>query len=231
VLVLELQPAALRILSLLGVTDILEQKAEKPLELPGVHMVYDGPDATIYANDNALPRTWLVADQQVDTTDGKALTALGQASFHPRQVLITEHRLPGLAVGNGGGASPGQAHITDYGAQQVTIEANAGRASELVLSDTYYPGWHVTVNGTPARIDRVDYMFRGVPVPAGHDRIVFTYDPSSFRIGWMVSLGATLIVIFAVLVGVIQRRRRRTRPRHARPRPATLTPEAQSVLA
>ena len=61
VLDLEFHPAALRILSLMGVTDILEQKAEKPLELPGVHVAYDGPDATVYANDNALPRTWLVS--------------------------------------------------------------------------------------------------------------------------------------------------------------------------
>jgi uncharacterized membrane protein YfhO len=96
----------------------------------------------------------------------------------------------------------------------VTIEAHAARASELVLSDTYYPGWQVTVNGRPAPIDRVDYMFRGVPVPAGTDRVVFTYNPSSFRIGWMVSLGATVVVVAAVIVGLVERRR--VRPRHAR---------------
>ena len=30
-----------------------------------MHVVYNGPDATIYENDNALPRTWLVGGQQV----------------------------------------------------------------------------------------------------------------------------------------------------------------------
>jgi hypothetical protein len=220
VLVLEFQPAALRILSLLGVTDILEQKAEKPIQLTGVHVAYDGPDATIYDNTNALPRTWLVGDQEVEKTDKLALAALGSATFHPRQSLITETRLPGLAsvaasASPGSAASsPGAARITHYGAQSVTIEAHAARASELVLSDTYYPGWQVTVNGRPAPIDRVDYMFRGVPVPAGTDRVVFTYNPSSFRIGWMVSLGATVVVVAAVIVGLVERRR--VRPRHAR---------------
>ena len=44
----------------------------------------------------------------------------------------------------------------------------------------------------PREISPVDYLLRGVAVPAGHDRIVFTYDPASFRIGWIVSLGRHL---------------------------------------
>jgi membrane protein YfhO len=223
VLDLEFHPAALRILSLLGVRDILEQKAERPLQLPGVHRVYDGPDADIYANDNALPRTWLVSDQLVETSDKQALTALGSADFHPRQAVITGTRLPGLgtdesgtpgATGTTGGGSPGTSHIVHYAAESVTIAAQASRPSELVLSDTYYPGWHVTVNGHPAAIDRVDYMFRGVPIPAGNDDIVFTYAPESFRIGWIVSLAAAVLTLAAVVVTLV--RRRRPLPRHAR---------------
>jgi hypothetical protein len=222
VLVLEFQPAALRILSLLGVRDILEQKSQAPLQLPGVHVAYNGPDATIYANDRALPRAWLVAAQAVVPGDKRALAALGAPGFHPRKVLITEHRLAGLAENRSEVTSPGTAHISRYEAEQVTIDAHVGRASELVLSDTYYPGWHVTVNGRPARLDRVDYMFRGVPVPAGRDRIVFTYDPASFRIGWMVSLAAALVVVAAVFVGL--RRRPRPIPRHGRTRPPVTAP-------
>jgi Bacterial membrane protein YfhO len=215
VLDLELHPAALRILSLLGVRDILEQKNEKPLQLPDVHEVYDGPDATIYANGNALPRTWLVADQQVVKGDTAALTALGSPGFDPRQSVITETRLPGLAQSRSGGAAPGRSRIVHYAAQRVTIQSDATRASELVLSDTYYPGWKVTVNGRPARIDRVDYMFRGVAVPAGRSTIVFTYDPASFKIGVVVTLVAIVVLAAAVFVGL--RRRRLGPPRHARP--------------
>jgi uncharacterized membrane protein YfhO len=75
-----------------------------------------------------------------------------------------------------------------------------------VLSDTYYPGWNVTVNGRSSRIDEVDYLLRGVRVPAGNDVIVFTYDPTSFRAGWIVSLVASLSVILAVVVYLRRRR-------------------------
>ena len=84
ILQLVLEPASLRILSLLGVTDLLEQKGEMPLHMPGVHVAYDGPDATIYANDNALPRTWLVGGEQVVSGDQAQLTAVGSAGFDPR---------------------------------------------------------------------------------------------------------------------------------------------------
>jgi hypothetical protein len=192
------------------VKDILEQNGDSPLQLPGLHVVYKGSDATIYGNSKALPRTWLVADQQV-VGGGKAeLSAVASPGFNARNVLITGTKLPGIPAGDPEESSPGSAQITDYGAEEVDIDADASRASELVLSDTYYPGWHVTVNGRPARIDEVDYLLRGVAVPAGNDHIVFSYDPSSFRTGWVVSLAATALVLVAVFIELWRRRRPRT---------------------
>jgi Bacterial membrane protein YfhO len=213
--------ASLRVLSLLGVTDFLEEKGETPLQMPGMHLAYDGPDATIYANDNALPRTWLVADQQVLKGDTPELDRIGSAGFDPRNVVLTAQRIPGIPEGDPSAASPGGARITDYQAQQVTIDADVKRPSELVLSDTYYPGWKVTVNGRPSQIDEVDYLLRGVRVPAGDDRIVFTYDPSSFRTGWIISLVSSLSVLGAVMAVVFRRRRTLS---HARREPATTHP-------
>jgi hypothetical protein len=206
ILQLVLKPQSLRILSLLGVRDLLEQKGDMPLQMPGVHVAYDGPDATVYANDNALPRTWLVDGEKVVSGDQAQLTAIGSAGFDPHSVVITGEPIPGLAGGIPGAGSPGTAHITDYGAEKVTIDAQASRPSELVLSDTYYPGWDVTVNGKPAQIDEVDYLLRGVRVPAGTDRIVFTYDPQSFTVGWIVSLAASILLIGAVVFGLRRRR-------------------------
>jgi Bacterial membrane protein YfhO len=203
--------ASLRVLSLLGVRDLLEQKGETPLQMPGVHLAYNGPDATIYVNDNALPRTWLVADQQVLKGDAPELDRVGSSGFDPRKVLLTAQSIPGLAEGVPNGPSPGQASITDYQAEKVTIDAHADRTSELVLSDTYYPGWDVTVNGKPSRIAEVDYLLRGVTVPAGNDRIVFTYDPASFRRGWIVSLVSSFALLVAVVMVMWRRRRRRRR--------------------
>jgi len=206
-----LAPDTMRILSLFGVRDILEQKHEPPLDVPGLRVAYDGPDATIYSNPAALPRTWLVTRQRVVKSSGQALSLIGSAGFNPLVDVITEHRLPGLSPSPATGPAPGKARIAYYGAERVTITAQADRPSELVLSDTYYPGWHVTVNGRSEPIERVDYLLRGVAVPAGTDRIVFTYAPTSFLEGWILSLSATVLLVAAVAMTLLLLRRRRPR--------------------
>ena len=93
ILQLVLKPQSLRILSLLGVRDLLEQKGDMPLQMPGVHVAYDGPDATVYANDNALPRTWLVDGEKVVSGDQAQLTAIGSAGFDPHSVIFGAHKV------------------------------------------------------------------------------------------------------------------------------------------
>ena len=56
------------------------------------------------------------------------------------------------------------------------------------MSDAYYPGWTLTVDGRPAEILRANRAMRGVALPAGVHRLVFRYEPLSFRIGLGLSL-------------------------------------------
>ncbi len=213
-----LAPSTMRVLSLFGVRDLLEQKHEPPPNIPGLTVAYDGPDATIYANPAALPRTWLVGAQEVLASPRAQLARIGAPGFRPRQAVVTGTALPGLAQAPTA-APPGTAHITSYGAERVAVTAHAARPGELVLSDTWYPGWQVTVNGRPEPIDEVDYLLRGVAVPAGTDHVVFAYDPVSFRHGWELSLGAAVVLAVAVVGALVVRRRRPARGRHVRGAP------------
>jgi uncharacterized membrane protein YfhO len=79
----------------------------------------------------------------------------------------------------------------------------------VVLSDVHYPGGRATVDGRPARLDRVNYLFRGVPVPAGEHVVEMRYRPASWRAGWIVSLLAVAVVAGVAAAGL--RGRRRTR--------------------
>ena len=54
------------------------------------------------------------------------------------------------------------------------------------------------MNGAPAEILRVDYLLRGVPVPAGKSRVEFHYRPAVIARGLTVSL-VSLAVILALL--------------------------------
>jgi hypothetical protein len=70
----------------------------------------------------------------------------------------------------------------------VTVQLDAEYDSLLVLTDSFYPGWRAWVDGDPAPIYRVNYGFRGIPVPAGEHTVELRYDPASFRVGAFLSL-------------------------------------------
>ena len=183
---------ALRALGLLGVTDVIQPPGEP--RVPGWEISYDGADARLYANPHALPRTWVVAGQRVVESDEAALDAILEPAFDARRTAIVERPIEGL----GEAADGGEARIVRYEPDRVELEAEATRRALVVLSDVHYPGWHATVDGREAPIERVDYLLRGVPVDAGAHRIVLTYRPASWRIGWIVTLLTALGLLAAV---------------------------------
>jgi hypothetical protein len=212
-------PRALRALGVLGVTHLLQNRRDPPLR--GLPTAYAGSDARIYRNPDALPRAFLVDRQVVARDADAALSIVTSPSFPARSVAVTEQRIAGLQTGSGGGASPGRARITANERERVVVETDASRAALLILGDSWFPGWKATVDGEPAPIHRVDYVIRGVSVPAGSHRVEFRYEPASVRAGFAVSGLALLTIGAAAAVGLGGRRRGRPpRGPRGRRRPA-----------
>jgi Bacterial membrane protein YfhO len=180
---------ALRALGLLGVTDIIQPPAEPPVT--GWEVSYDGPDARLYANPHALPRAWVVGEQQLVADEDAALDAILEPGFDAARTAVVEREIDGLA-------GEGEAEIVRYEPDRVELSATADGRALVVLSDVHMPGWHATVDGRETPIERVDYLLRGVPVDAGEHRIVLEYRPASWRIAWIVSLLAALGLLAAV---------------------------------
>jgi hypothetical protein len=207
-------PAALRALSLLSVSDLLVgplQAIATPLHGPGLHVAYKGKDGVVYANSNALPRVFVVDRQRTVIGDKAELAAVTSPSFDARGVALTDHLVPGIQQTTGTATPPSgaTAKLASYGAQKVVIDATATKPSLVVLTDSFYPGWKATVDGKTVPIERVDYVLRGVSVGPGHHTIVMRYQPSSWRIGWIVSLVALLGLLAALASVWIGKRRRR----------------------
>ena len=182
-----------------------------PLHLPGVHQVYSGADARVYSVGGAQPRAVVVSAQQSVPSAAEALNAVTSPQFTPRTVAVTEHPIAGLSqVGSGAGlgsARPaGQALVTSYAPEQVRVRVSAQQPGLLVLDDAYAPGWEATVDGRQVPVRRVDYILRGVRVPAGTHTVTFHYSPLSWRIGWLVSLVSLVALVAALLVGWRRRR-------------------------
>jgi hypothetical protein len=188
---------SLRAFSLLSVADILASREAEPLRAPGLRLAYDGPDARVYANERALPRASLVSGARMAYGEDAALDAVLDPGFDGRRFAVIEKPIGGLGRGGRPGAA-GTARIVEYERERVVIEARAAQRSLLVLTDVHFPGWKATVNGHEVPVQRVNYLMRGIPLYPGPARIEFSYEPASWRIGWILSLAA-LVLLAAVL--------------------------------
>lgn len=85
----------------------------------------------------------------------------------------------------------------------------------LVLSEVYYPGWQVTVDGRLAEIIPVEGVFRGVILPTGKHEVVFQFRPISFFAGMTISL----VTLLAASVLWLRKTLTRTKKDHQREGP------------
>jgi hypothetical protein len=152
-------------------------------------------DMKVYENPSVLGRAYLV-HRAVEADDASALAMLADPSFQPREQAIVE---PGSALDLAAAGGQGEmvsSNTTEI--NRVSVGTRSATGGLLVLSDAYYPGWKVTVDGRSARLLRVNVAFRGVVVPAGDHTVLFTYEPDSFRLGLIISatsVGLTLVLL------------------------------------
>ena len=188
----ELDEDRLRVLSALGVADVMQATSEPELDVPGLRVVYSGPDARVYSSYKALPRAWVVGRQRIVDGDDAALDAFGDPGWRPAEEAIVEDHIDSL------GGTGGSARLAAYEPERVVVEADSRGPGLLVLSDLHYPGWNATVDGREVDIERVNYVMRGVPLEPGSHRVEFTYEPLSWHIGWILSLVG--LAAFALLL-------------------------------
>lgn len=153
-------------------------------------LAYRSEDVAIYVNHDALPRAFVVHVAMALPDDADASRALHDPSFDPRSVVIlATEQAPAVKPAP---SSIDRAEVLSYDSRKVTVQVRAGADGYLVLTDSWYPGWHARVDGREATILRADLIFRAVWVPAGEHVVEFTYAPQSFQMGLWISVTALL---------------------------------------
>ncbi len=155
-------------------------------------LAYRSEDAAVYRNHDALPRAFLVHRAQAAPDDGEALDLLTDPEFDPRAtaLLATEHPASLQPAMTG----VDTAQLLVYDSCRVVVDVQSESDGYLVLTDTWYPGWRVRVDGQEAPLLRADLIFRAVYLSAGSHRVEFEYLPESFRLGCWISAGALLLL-------------------------------------
>ena len=157
-----------RLIDLLNVKYVLSLKEE---ESPKLVKVFQEGQTRVYENKNAFPRAFMVYDYWLAQDRQEAVSLLMDEAIDLAKTAILEEKPPEpkLIEGKGG------VKIKRYQENQVMIEVETDQRGILVLTDSYYPGWRVSIDGKETKVYRADYNFRGIIVPEGEHQVIFQY--------------------------------------------------------
>lgn len=126
-------------------------------------------------DDDDLSQSYAAQQQPPAATPG-ALHTTSTAAAKPQPAMTAAARAL-----YGAGRNPGRAEIVAWRPDRVEIAVESRTTAVLTLHEPWYPGWEVEVDGKRHPLLRTDVLFRGVEVPAGSHKVVFTYRPLSLE--------------------------------------------------
>jgi Bacterial membrane protein YfhO len=146
-------------------------------------------------NPNANGNAWFVSTlKEVNSADEemKALDKFDSKKVAITQELSTKLGNPISYVKD----STATITINSYQSNEIKYTSKNKNKGFAVFSENYYKnGWKATIDGKEVPILRVDYVLRGLYVPAGAHTIVFKFEPQVVKIGSIISLISFLIMI------------------------------------
>ncbi len=171
--------------------------------------VFRGEKNVLY-NKAELPRAFFVNRYEV-ATGIDILENIKGMRFDPRNVAYVMDDPKVQIESPKEGAS---VHYTHYGIQDLEVKATATGNNLLFLSESWYPaGWKAFIDGNEEPILRLDYLFRGVVIPAGTHTLTMKFEPASFYLGKDLSLAMNIIVLGGLaVIGIIGIRKKGSLP-------------------
>lgn len=192
-----------RVLDTLGVVTVFNPRADTnqswayPVwnKKDRYDLIYQDDKFELYKSKKAINRPSLFFDYDVITSDKETISKFYDKNFDFTKKLILNKKPETLTGINGKGVASIEKETPNY----IKILAESSAPSLLFLSDNFYPGWKVFVNGKGKEILRADYSFRAVELPNGKSTIEFYYSPQSLYLGFYIAgVGLLLLIILGV---------------------------------
>jgi len=192
--------AGVKYLLALKRTDIDEfrpygQSINKNIPTDKFTQVFDDGTTVVLENQSVMPRVILYDSFQIEPDQYVAQEMVhSQIDFRQTVVLDQSPSNADLSLSQDDSAT-----ITHYSLNQVNISTQTQSPTILVLTDTNYPGWQVTIDGQQTDLLTAHGIFRAVELPAGEHQVVFTFKPKSFFYGVIISSATLLFILFLLL--------------------------------
>jgi hypothetical protein len=171
------------------------------LNNPKIQQVYSG-EMTIYENKDAFDRAFFVPAYVFCSSKQEVLQRMVSSSIEDFQKVVFLEIQPTstdpVSHADSLVSTKSRIEFRRYEPNTVEISGIFPQNGFLVLSDSYFPGWKATLDGTSVPIFLANYFMRAVQVPPGSHTIVFHYAPLYITISIWTSIISWMALAIAI---------------------------------
>lgn len=165
------------------------------------YLIYS-PDAPPIENPYAAGNAWFVQNAVIAESADEEIRALDTLDIREAAVVRAEdgeHFTPA-----GQPDSTAVVTLDRYATRSLTFQCNSAHGGAIVFSEIHYPaGWVCRVDGQEVPYARVNYVLRGITVPAGSHTIEWSFEPQVWKTAGLLSLAGSsaVLLLFALSLG------------------------------
>ncbi len=147
-------------------------------------------------NPQANGNAWLV--KRIKTVSSADAEITGLDSLDTKtEALVQQKNKPAAAKENYDGQ--GRIELKQYKPNHLVYETETFAPEFAVFSEIYYPkGWNAYLDGALTAHTCVNYLLRGMEIPAGKHRLEFKFEPAVYKTGNTISWIGSLLVLVGI---------------------------------
>ena len=163
------------------------------------YVIFENPQngqQSLMVNDQAYGPCWLVKGIRQVNSDADELQAIGVTNLRDTAVIQK-------AVAQPQWDSTASLTLAKHDNDAIEYNFQASSPQFAVFSEIYYPyGWNAYIDGNKVEHSRVNYILRGMSIPAGKHSIRFVFEPATYKKGASLSFIGSILVALLILGGL-----------------------------
>ncbi len=152
-------------------------------------------------NPQANGNAWFV--KHIKTVASADSEIVGLYNVNTKREAIIQQKNKDLATVGDSYSNEGKITLQSYKPNNLVYETDAKDKGFAVFSEIYYPkGWNAYIDGTLTPHTCVDYVLRGMEIPAGKHKVEFKFEPGIYKTGNSIALIGSILLLLSVAGGI-----------------------------
>lgn len=169
------------------------------LDMLNTKYVIENPNQqSVPARPTSLGPVWFVKGLRFVSGAKEEMAALD--NLNTRDSAVADKSFLNVLKGNFAADSGATIQLVKNENDVVTYTSKTAGEQMAVFSEVYYDkGWNAYIDGKETPYAKVNYVLRGMMIPAGEHTIIFKFEPKSHATGWTITNISSLLML--ILLG------------------------------